>query len=114
MGIIIEKNKMGIIIFLAEGHTLVTQQGLLSSHLHLPEATYCVCLGLFAWVLSQAVELYFTCILGELKILESYCLEELPEWWRNTLASPLLGEEKLSPSSPGTPWRILNSSRLQK
>lgn len=39
---------MGIIIFLAEGHTLVTQQGLPSTHLHLPEATYCDCLGLFA------------------------------------------------------------------
>lgn len=46
-------------------------------------------------VLSQAVGAYFACILGELKILESYCLEELPERWRNTQASHLLGEEKL-------------------
>lgn len=60
-------------------------------------------------VLSQAVGAYFTCILGELKILESYCLEELPEWWRNTLASPLPEEEKLLhhllelPGESGTP-----------
>lgn len=46
-------------------------------------------------VLSQAVGAYLADILGELKILESYCLEELPEWWLNTPASHLLGEEKL-------------------